>query len=119
MGVIHSYKSKNDKVLGKVVKGILKETTLKTIADTKENFREDFRASIAGTAGVITMSVAAVLAAVQSDIDKLPSFMEKMEMSTTAALERLKTTCTEEAADAATAIPAPIAASPVASAAPI
>ena len=103
LGVINSYKSKNDKVLAKTVKGIISESTMKTIGDTKESFREDFKNSISGTTAYVTVTVAALLAELNSEIDKLPSYVDKMEGSTSQALERLKTTCTEEAASAATA----------------
>ena len=76
---------------------------MKTIADTKESFREDFKSAISGNAAMITVTVAALLAELNSEIDKLPSYVDKMEGSTSQALERLKTTCTEEAASAATA----------------
>ena len=103
LGVINSYKSKNDKILAKTVKGIITESTMKTIADTKESFRDDFKSAISGNAAMITVTVAALLAELNSEIDKLPSYVDKMEGSTSQALERLKTTCTEEAASAATA----------------
>ena len=76
---------------------------MKTIADTKESFRDDFKSAISGNAAMITVTVAALLAELNSEIDKLPSYVDKMEGSTSQALERLKTTCTEEAASAATA----------------
>lgn len=103
LGVINSYKSRNDKVLAKTVKGIITESTMKTIMDTKESFREDFKKSIAGTAATITVTVAALLSELNTEIDKLPSYVDKMEGSTSQALERLKATCSEEAASAATA----------------
>ena len=70
---------------------------MKTVADTKESFREDFKNAIAGKAGVTTITVAALLAQLNSDIGKLPSYVDKMESSTSQALERLKASCTEEA----------------------
>lgn len=103
LGVIRTYKAKNDKILAKTVKGIVTESTMKTVADTKESFREDFKNAIAGKAGVTTITVAALLAQLNSDIGKLPSYVDKMESSTSQALERLKASCTEEAAAAATA----------------
>lgn len=103
LGVINSYKSRNDKILGKTVKGIITESTMKTIMDTKESFREDFKKSISGTAALITVTVSALLEELNSEIGKLPSYVDKMESSTSQALERLKATCTEEAASAATA----------------
>ena len=103
LGVIRAYKAKNDKILAKTVKGIVTESTMKTVADTKESFREDFKNAIAGKAGVATITVAALLAQLNSDIGKLPSYVDKMESSTSQALERLKASCTEEAAAAATA----------------
>jgi hypothetical protein len=103
LGVINTYRSKNDKVLGKTVKGIVTESTMKTIVDTKENFRDDFRNAMSGTAAYVTVTIAALLASLNSEIGKLPSYVDKMESGTTSALERLKTSCSEEAAAAATA----------------
>lgn len=103
LGVIHSYKSKNDKILGKTVKGIVTESTMKTVADTKESFREDYKNAIAGSAGATMITVAALLTELNSEIGTLPSYVDKMENVTSQTLERLKTTCTEEAAVAATA----------------
>ena len=103
LGVIHSYKSKNDKILAKTVKGVLTENTMKTLVDTKEAFREDYKNAIAGSAGSTMITVAALLAQLNAEIGSLPSYVDKMENTTSQALERLKSTCTEEAAAAATA----------------
>lgn len=103
LGVIHSYRSRNDKILAKTVKGLVSENTMKTLAQTKEDFRDDFRNAISGTAATVTITVAALLTELQSEINRLPSYTDKMEQSTTEALERLKLTCSDEAAAAATA----------------
>jgi hypothetical protein len=103
LGVIHTYRSKNDKVIAKTVKGIVTESTMKTIASTKEDFRDEFRSSMSGTAALTTITVAGLVAALNSEIGKLPSYVDNMEKCTTDALERLKMTCSEEAAASAIA----------------
>lgn len=103
LGVIHTYRSKNDKILAKTVRGMLSENTMKTLSDTKESFREDFRSALAATSSTATITVAALLTKLNAEINHLPSYVDKMEKSTTDALERLKMTCSDEAAAAATA----------------
>lgn len=103
LGVIHTYRSKNDKILAKTVRGMLSENTMKTLSKTKEDFRDDFRNAISATASTTTITIAALLTKLNAEINHLPSYVDRMEKSTTDALERLKLTCSDEAAAAATA----------------
>lgn len=104
IGVINKYKSKVDKIAAKQIKGLLSETTAKTLADTKEEFRAEFNKSIAGTAAVTMITVSALVAQLNSEIDKLPHFVDNCEKVHCATLEKLKATVSDETAAAATAM---------------
>lgn len=104
LGVINKYKSKVDKITAKQIKGLLSETTAKTLADTKEDFRAEFNKSIAGTAAITMITVSALVAQLNSEIDKLPHFVDNCEKVHCATLEKLKATVSDETAAAATAM---------------
>ena len=98
LGVINKYKSQVDKVSAKVVKGIVTEHTSKTLGETKEAFRSEFNKSIAGSAGVMMITVAAVVAQLNTEIEKLPQFVDNCEKTNVLVLEKLKATVSEETA---------------------
>lgn len=103
LGIIKSYKSKVDKITAKTVKGLTVEQNRTTLMETKENFRSEFRSSIAGKAAMTLMTVGTIVATLDSEIEKLPSFITTTEKEHSAILERLKGTVSDEAAAAATA----------------
>lgn len=103
IGVIHSYMSTTDKMAAKTIKGIVTEQTATSLAKTKEKYREDFNHSIAGKAAVITMSIAGVVAQLNTEIEKLPQFVDNCEKVNCQILEKLKSTVSDETAAAATA----------------
>lgn len=104
IGVINKYKSKVDKIAAKHIKGLVSDTTAKTLADTKEDFRAEFNRSISGTAAVAMVTVAAVVAQLNTEIEKLPHFVDNCEKVHCETLEKLKATVSDETAAAATAM---------------
>lgn len=103
LGIINSYKSKVDKITAKVVKGLTVEHARETLAQTKDSFREEFRPAVAGKAAVMILTVAAVVTALNKEIEKLPTFLTTTEKEHTAILERMKSSSSQETAAAATA----------------
>ena len=104
LGVIKKYKSNLDKIAAKAIKGLgPNEQTAKTLADTKDDFRREFNRAIAGKMGITVATVAATIAQLNTEIDKLPDFVNNCEKVNSVTLERLKDTVSEEAAAAATA----------------
>lgn len=104
LSVINQYKSKVDKISAKlVVKGIVSEQQVKTLRDTKEEFRSDFKNAIIGKSAVVTITVSALVAKLSSDIDKLPSYIDTVEKQNTTVLNKLKGTLSPESAAACSA----------------
>ena len=103
LGVIKKYKTSTDKAAARAVKGLFTETNLKTLQDSKELFREEFRNSIAGEVALTTVTVSALLAKLNSEVEKLPSYVDGMGKNHSIILEKLKVTVGAEAAASATA----------------
>ena len=103
LGVIKKYKTSTDKAAARAVKGLFTETNLKTLQDSKELFREEFRNSIAGEVALTTITVSALLAKLNSEVEKLPSYVDGMGKTHSTILEKLKVTVGAEAAASATA----------------
>lgn len=104
LGVISKYKSKVDKIAAKHIKGLVAETTAKTLAETKDDFRAEFNKSISGTAAVTMITVSAVIAQLNAEIEKLPHFVDNCEKVHSEVLNKLKGTVSDETAAAATAM---------------
>lgn len=103
LGVIKKYKASTDKAAARAVKGLFTETNLKTLQDSKELFREEFRNAIAGEVALTTITIAALLTKLNSEVEKLPSYVDGMGKNHSAILEKLKVTVGAEAAASATA----------------
>jgi hypothetical protein len=103
LGVINTYKSKCDKVLAKTVKGIVTESTMKTLNDTKEDFHAAWKKSVAGNAALITITVAALVAQLKTDINTLPAVINKQESVHTAVLDKITSIMNDDTAAAASA----------------
>lgn len=104
LGVIKKYKSQLDKVAAKAIKGLgPNEHTSETLMETKDEFRSQFNKAISGKAGSIMLTVSAVVAQLNTEIDRLPQFVDNCEKVNSATLEKLKATVSEDAAAAATA----------------
>lgn len=102
--VIDTYKSKVDKFSAKlVVKGVVGEQEMKTLRDTKEAFRLDFKNAIMGKAAVVSITVATLISQLSYEIDKLPSYIDDVEKQHTTVLTKLKGTLSPEAAAACSA----------------
>ena len=71
LGIIKKYKTSTDKAAARAVKGLFAETNMKTLMDSKENFREEFRNATAGEVALTTITIAALLAKLNSDVEKL------------------------------------------------
>lgn len=103
LGIIKKYKTSTDKAAARAVKGLFAETNMKTLMDSKENFREEFRNATAGEVAFTTITVAALLAKLNSDVEKLPSYVDGLGKNQSTILNKLKVTVDGEAAAAATA----------------
>lgn len=103
LGIIKKYKTSTDKAAARAVKGLFAETNMKTLMDSKENFREEFRNVTAGEVALTTITIAALLAKLNSDVEKLPSYVDGLGKKQSAILSKLKVTVDGEAAAAATA----------------
>lgn len=104
LGVINKYRSQVDKQSAKIIKGIVSETTAKTLGDTRDEFRAAFNKSIAGSAAVKMITVAAVVTELNSCIEKLPKLVDTCENTHTIVLDKLKATVSDDTAAAATAM---------------
>ena len=104
IGVINKYKSKVDKIAAKTIKSLGGEHTAKTLQDTKDEFRSEFNHAIAGTAATAMITVAALVAELNTQIDKLPHFVDNCERVTCVVLDKLNATVSDESAAAATAM---------------
>lgn len=104
IGVINKYKSKVDKIAAKQIKSLGGEHTAKTLQDTKDDFRSEFNHAITGAAGVTMITVAGLVTQLNTEIDKLPHFVDNHEKVHSVVLEKLKATVSDETAAAATAM---------------
>lgn len=103
LSIINRYKSKVDKVSAKCIKGLFGEHEMKTLADTKKEFEEEFKAATTGKAALVTITVAALVSQVLSDVEKLPSYLDYCEKNNSEILKKLQATVDPETAAAATA----------------
>lgn len=103
LGVIKTYKAKADSMAAKYVKGILKETTRETLLDTRDAFRDEFKSATTGTAAVTMMTVGAIVAALDKEIERLPTYTRNVEVENVATLEKLQKTVGGEASAALSA----------------
>lgn len=104
LGVIHKYQSQVDKTSAKIIKGLVTETTAKSLGDTKDAFRAEFNHAIAGKAAIATITVAGLIAQINTEIERLPHFVDNCEKVNSVTLEKLKATVSDETAAAATAM---------------
>lgn len=103
LGIINKYKTKVDKVSAKCIKGLFGEHEMKTLADTKKSFEDEFKRATMGKAALVTITVAALVSKVVSDVEKLPSYLDYCEKNNSEILNKLKATVNPETAAAATA----------------
>lgn len=103
LGVIKKYKSKVDKDVSKTIKSLGGEKNMKTLLDTKESFRSEFRSAIAGEAALQVLTIGTIVAQLAFDVEKLPMWVDNMENQHTIILEKLQQTVSPEAAAAAQA----------------
>ena len=103
LGIIKTYKAKADSMAAKYVKGIVKETSRETLLDTRDAFRDEFKSTTTGTAAITMMKVSAIIAALDKEIEKLPTYTRNVEVENVATLEKLQKTLGGEASAAMSA----------------
>ena len=98
MKVINQYKSKCDKDIAKVKAGIFKQTDVESIFKDKDDFVTDYKNAVAGSAALITVTVASLIQSINKELDELPNVIEKIGKETTDVVERFCDTVDEETA---------------------
>ena len=87
--VISKYESILDKHAAKVAGGKVKPGESKDIRDLQSKFESEYKAAIMGVAAMTTITVAALVAMVNRDMEDLPKNINKIDADTSASLKAM------------------------------
>lgn len=87
--VISKYESMVDKHAAKVKSGKVKKTEADAIRGLGSDFETEYKAAIMGTAAMLTVTVAGLIAMVNNDMESLPTGINKVDSETSAVLQAL------------------------------
>ena len=88
LAVIEKYKNKCDKNIAKVKGGIFKQSDVEGIFKDRDDFDKDYKAAVAGTAAMTTITVANLIKTINSELDSLPKTIESIGKETTEIVNR-------------------------------
>ena len=100
--VINKYKSKCDSDIAKVKAGIFKQTDVESIFKDRDDFDHDYKAAIAGAAGLVTITIGELIKQINSDLNELPNVITKVGKETTDIVEKLCDSLNDESVEAST-----------------
>lgn len=98
LAVINKYKGICDKNIAQVKAGVFKQSKIEGIYKAKENYEADYKKAVAGTAAVMTITVAALIAQINKDLNDLPNMITKIDKETTEIVEKFCQSVDEETA---------------------
>lgn len=98
MKVIDKYVKDVDKAIARTVKSLGGEKEMSTLADMKENFRTEFKSALTSRAALMSTTIAAVMATLNAELDKLPAYLADFENAHSSVLEKLADNVSGEAA---------------------
>lgn len=98
--VIAKYKSKADSHIAKVSSGVFKEKEITAIHAEKNAFDSEYKAAIAGTAALVTTTIAKVIASINTEVSSLPDHIDSVDKETSAVVDKLITALDKEEAAA-------------------
>ena len=87
--VISKYESILDKHAARVSTGKIKPGDSKKISDLKSKFQTEYKAAIMGVAAMTTITVAALVALVNKDMETLTGGINKIDQETSASLKKM------------------------------
>lgn len=87
--VISKYESIVDKHAAKVKSGNIKKNEVDVIRGIGSDFETEYKAAIMGTAAMMTVTVAGLIAMVNKDMESLPTGINKVDSETSAVLQAL------------------------------
>ena len=82
LAVIEKYKNKCDKNIAKVKGGIFKQSDVEGIFKDRDDFEKDYKAAVAGTAAMTTITVANLIKTINSELDSLPKTIDSIGKET-------------------------------------
>ena len=88
LAVIEKYKNKCDKNIAKVKGGIFKQSDVEGIFKDRDDFEKDYKAAVAGTAAMTTITVANLIKTINSELNSLPKTIDSIGKETTEIVER-------------------------------
>lgn len=88
LAVIEKYKNKCDKNIAKVKGGIFKQSDVEGIFKDRDDFDKDYKAAVAGTAAMTTITVANLIKTINSELDSLPKTIDSIGKETTEIVNR-------------------------------
>ena len=88
LAVIEKYKNKCDKNIAKVKGGIFKQSDVEGIFKDRDDFDKDYKAAVAGTAAMTTITVANLIKTINSELNSLPKTIDSIGKETTEIVER-------------------------------
>lgn len=88
LAVIEKYKNKCDKNIAKVKGGIFKQSDVEGIFKDRDDFDKDYKAAVAGTAAMTTITVANLIKTINSELDSLPKTIDSIGKETTDIVNR-------------------------------
>lgn len=88
LAVIEKYKNKCDKNIAKVKGGIFKQSDVEGIFKDRDDFEKDYKAAVAGTAAMTTITVANLIKTINSELNSLPKTIDSIGKETTDIVER-------------------------------
>lgn len=94
--VINSYKSDCDKMIAKIKGGVFKQLDIDGILKKRDNFEEDYKKAIAGTAAMTTVTVGVLVKEINKELTELPKAIEKVSKETSQAVENLVNSIKDE-----------------------
>lgn len=87
--VIAKYKSKADSHIAKINSGVFKEKEITAIHNEKSSFDNDYKAAIAGTAALVTTTVAKLIVNINSEVSSLPDHIDSIDKETSSVVDKL------------------------------
>lgn len=88
LSIIEKYKNKCDKNIAKVKGGIFKQSDIDGIFKDRDDFENEYKTAIAGTAAVATVTVASLIKTINSELDSLPGTIDSIGKETTEIVNR-------------------------------
>lgn len=102
LSVIEKYKNKCDKNIAKVKGGVFKQSEVEGIFKDRDDFDRDYKAVIAGSAVMMSVTVSSLIATINKELTQLPNTIDSIGKETTEIVERFCDSINDEEVAAST-----------------